>query len=181
MKNLFNNLSEEEKKTILEQHYQNKENVDEQLGQRVKAGLQGAAQKVADVGKNIGSALTGGVNRAPDIDANHQKLQSWSKWLSDQLSTYKTNVESISKSTSSSKNATIPVYKGQVDMIVATAGNILALLPPLQNEANNIVKQKLPDPEKGAAPASGGSQTTPGVGAPAAQAGTGGTGLSRGF
>jgi hypothetical protein len=66
-------------------------------------------------------------------------------------------------------------------MIVATAGNILSLLPPLQNEANNIVKQKLPDPQKGAAPASGATQATPGVGTPSVQAGTGGTGLSRGF
>ena len=181
MKNLFNNLTEEEKRAILEQHYQTKENVDEQLGQRVKAGVQGAAQKVADVGKNIGKAVTGGVNRAPDIDANHQKLQSWAKWMKGQIDNFKNNFTGLKTSTTSSKNAAIPVYKGQVNMITTSIDKVLPLLPSIEKELDAIIASKLPDPEKGAAPASGATQATPGVGTPSVQAGTGGTGLSRGF
>jgi hypothetical protein len=62
MKNLFNNLSEEEKKAILEQHYGEKELVNEQLrglGSQLGARVKQAAQTVGTVGQRVGAAVTG--------------------------------------------------------------------------------------------------------------------------
>ena len=62
MKHLFNNLSEEEKKAILEQHYGEKEAINEQLrglGSQIGARVKQAAQTVGTVGQRIGQAVGG--------------------------------------------------------------------------------------------------------------------------
>jgi hypothetical protein len=147
MKHLFNNLSEEEKKIILEQHYQNIENIDEQLGQKIKAGVQGITQKVGAVGANVGKTLTGGINRAPDIDANFEKLQSWSKWMQGQVESFKSTLNTLITNTTSSKNASIPVYKTQVTTITSSIDSVLKLLPEIEKGLNAIVSSQLPNPE----------------------------------
>jgi len=62
MKNLFNNLSEDEKKAILEQHYGEKETINEQLrglGSQIGARVKQAAQTVGTVGQRVGQAIAG--------------------------------------------------------------------------------------------------------------------------
>jgi len=147
MKHLFNNLSQEEKKIILEQHYQNTQNIDEQLGQKIKAGIQGATQRVSSVGKNVGTTLTGGVNRAPDIDANYEKLQSWAKWMQGQIESFKKTFNTLKTSTTSSKNASSPVYKEQVTKITSSIDTVLNLLPQIEKGLNDIISSELPAPQ----------------------------------
>lgn len=62
MKHLFNNLSEEEKKAILEQHYSEKNKIDEQLrglGSQLGARVKQAAKSVGTVGQRLGQAIGG--------------------------------------------------------------------------------------------------------------------------
>lgn len=62
MKHLFNNLSEEEKKAILEQHYGDREVINEQLrglGSQIGARVKQAAKSVGTVGQRLGQAVGG--------------------------------------------------------------------------------------------------------------------------
>jgi hypothetical protein len=57
MKNLFNNLSQEEKTRILELHSKESEVINEQLGSKIKAAAQGLGARVGTIAQNVGKAV----------------------------------------------------------------------------------------------------------------------------
>lgn len=126
MKNLFNNLSEEEKKTILEQHYQNKENVNEQLAQRAVAGVKGAARRVAS---RVADMTQTGVEPNPKLDANARKLFEWNDWITKYLTQFQTNILKIKTDVESTKT-TVPQHTEQKQFISKTLTDLESVLGP---------------------------------------------------
>ena len=126
MKNLFNNLSEEEKKTILEQHYQNKENVNEQLVQRAVAGVKGAARRVAS---RVSDMTQTGVEPNPKLDANARKLFEWNDWITKYLTQFQTNIKKIQADIEAEKT-TVPQHTEQKQFLSTTITNLESVLSP---------------------------------------------------
>jgi hypothetical protein len=128
MKHLFNNLSEEEKKIILEQHYENKDLLNEQtkltgIGQKVVSKAQGATARIGSSAQNLGSKISGGINRNPDLDADMIKIKEWANWLNKQISVFKSNIEKLGKDAENTKKA--DVYKTQISYIKQTVDELV--------------------------------------------------------
>jgi hypothetical protein len=126
MKNLFNNLTEEEKKSILEQHYQNKENVNEQLGQRIAAGVQGAARRVAS---RVTDMTQTGVEPNPKLDANARKLYEWNNWISKHIAQFESNIKKIQADVNSDKS-TVPQHVEQKNFLLSTITGMESVIGP---------------------------------------------------
>ena len=126
MKNLFNNLSEEEKKSILEQHYQNKENVNEQLVQRAVAGVKGAARRVAS---RTADMTQTGVEPNPKLDANARKLFEWNDWIAKYLTQFQSNIKKIQADVEATQT-NVPQHAEQKKFISQTITNLESVLSP---------------------------------------------------
>lgn len=126
MKNLFNNLSEEEKKSILEQHYQNKENVNEQLVQRAVAGAKGAARRVAS---RVADMTQTGVEPNPKLDANARKLFEWNDWIAKYLNQFQTNLKKIQADIMAEKT-TVPQHTEQKNYLSKLTSDLESVLSP---------------------------------------------------
>ena len=97
MKHLFNNLSEDEKKAILEQHYGNKDLLNEQptqpgrfggIGQEIRAGIEGRQDRRAAKRANRQmNRTTGGVSRNTQLEQVQGKISSWMNWMIKQINT----------------------------------------------------------------------------------------------
>lgn len=131
MKNLFNNLTEEEKKAILEQHYQNKENIDEQLrglGGQVGAKVKQAAKAVGTVGQRIGAAVTG--KQALGKSAELEGKLTYAKQVTDTLIK---NLTATSQNLQKNKADNVPAdykdeansFNTQIDAIVTSINNFV--------------------------------------------------------
>lgn len=171
MKHLFNNLSEEEKKAILEQHYVNKESLTEQrtqpgrfggIGQSLTAGVTSLQDKRA--GKKIAKDLT---KQNAEMFQILGKISSWVNWMTKQINTINPALESL-KTEATNIGETHSYFKS----IVSTIDNYKKALDGIETLNREIVKNKgsqtpLPglsfgtqaQPQGGEAPAESNPQT----------------------
>lgn len=126
MKNLFNNLTEEEKKSILEQHYNNKENINEQLAQKAVAGVKGAARRVAS---RVADMTQTGVEPNPKLDANARKLFEWNDWIAKYLTQFQTNLKKIETDIMSTQT-NVPQHTEQKNFLSKTITDLESALNP---------------------------------------------------
>lgn len=107
MKHLFNNLSEEEKKAILEQHYGKEQIINEQptqpgrfggIGQEIRAGIEGRQDRRAAKRANRQmNRTTGGVSRNTQLEQVQGKISSWMNWMIKQINTIDPTLETLVK------------------------------------------------------------------------------------
>lgn len=126
MKHLFNNLSEEEKKAILEQHYGDREVINEQLGQRIAAGAKGAVRRVAS---RVTDMVQTGVEPNPKLDANARKLYEWNNWMAKQLAQFESNIKKIQVDIESDKSQ-VPQHIEQKKFLSTILTNMESVLNP---------------------------------------------------
>lgn len=138
MKNLFNNLTEEEKKSILEQHYNNKENISEQLrglGGQIGAKVQQAAKAVGTVGQRVGAAVSG--KQALGKSAELEGKLVYAKQVTETLYN---NLLATAQNLEKNKATNVPAdYKDEADSFNA---QMTALITSINNFAKSDLGAK---------------------------------------
>jgi hypothetical protein len=135
MKHLFNNLSEEEKKTILEMHGSKNEIISEQstqpgrltgVGQDVTAGVKGGQGRRA--GRQEARQLTKDHSKITEI---LKKITSWSTWMTKQINTIKPALEALKAEAASVSSA--HSYKKSIESTIVNYQKTLDSLIALNN------------------------------------------------
>lgn len=147
MKHLFNNLSEEEKKQILEQHYGNKELLNEQptqpgrfggIGQEIRAGIEGRQDRRAAKRANRQmNRTTGGVSRNTQLEQVQGKISSWMNWMIKQINTIDPALDGLMNE-AENVGGTHPHFK----YIDDTIKNYMTALTSLKTLSETIAKNK---------------------------------------
>ena len=147
MKHLFNNLSEDEKKAILEQHYGNKDLLNEQptqpgrfggIGQEIRAGIEGRQdRRTAKRANRQMNRTTGGVSRNTQLEQVQGKISSWMNWMIKQINTIDPALDGLMNE-AENVGGTHPHFK----YIDETIKKYMATLTSLKSLSETISKNK---------------------------------------
>ena len=92
------------------------------IGQKIVSKAQGATTRIGTSAQNLGSKISGGINRNPDLDADMVKIANWSNWLNKQISVFQKSVEKLGKDAENTEKK--DVYTTQVSYIKQTVDEL---------------------------------------------------------
>jgi hypothetical protein len=122
MKNLFNDLSQEEKNHILEMHSSNKEVVNEQLGSKIKSAAQGLGARVGTIAQNVGKAVSPNkgerIINSPKLAAALAKTKSRANSLQKDIDNLDADLNNILQIANGEKSGQFKYEAEQIETLV---------------------------------------------------------------
>jgi len=146
MKNLFNNITPEERKMILEMHGSNThDELDEQLGAGVKAAASGFGQRVKTIGQNLKMAVSPNQGKriinSPKLNAALQRVKSRTNSLQKIVNDLTLDLDKILTITNEEKSGQFKYEAEQIEALVNGFKQVLSQTTSYNTQINNTELQ----------------------------------------